>query len=54
MNGRLIKNLFDGCLNKGEFQIQWDVNVDAVTCGVYFLKVTGEGFSRSRQIIVVK
>jgi hypothetical protein len=52
--GKLIKNLFEGHLNKGEHQIQWDLNKDAVKDGVYFLNLTGENFSRYCKLIVMK
>lgn len=54
ITGKLIKNLFDGPLNKGEHQINWNLNDDAVEGGVYYLNLTGENFSRSCKIVVVK
>jgi hypothetical protein len=54
IKGKLIKNLFDGPLNKGEHKINWDVNDDAAEGGVYFLKLTGENFSRICKLVVVK
>jgi flagellar hook assembly protein FlgD len=54
ITGKLIKDLFNGILNKGEHQLKWDVNGDKVKSGVYFLKVTGDNFSRSCKLVVVK
>lgn len=54
INGKLIKNLFDGRLNMGENQIKWDINSDAVNSGVYLLRVTGDSFAQSSKIVVVK
>jgi len=51
--GRIIKNLFNGYLIKGEHQINWDVNDDAVKGGVYFLNITGANYSRSCKLVVV-
>ena len=52
--GRLIKNLFDGHLIPGEHQINWDASRDAVDSGVYFLRLTGENFSRTYKLVVLK
>lgn len=54
IRGELIKNLFKGPLNMGEHQIIWDVNDDAIEGGLYFLNLTGENFSRSCKLVVVK
>ncbi len=54
ITGRLIQNLFDGYLNTGKHQINWDINAAAVKDGVYFLKLTGENFSRSYKLIAAK
>jgi hypothetical protein len=54
ITGKLIKNLFNGPLNTGEHQIDWDVNDEAVEGGVYILNLTGETDSRSCKLIVVK
>jgi hypothetical protein len=52
--GKLIKTLFTGPLNKGEHQLSWNVNNDAVENGLYFLKLISENMSRSIKIVVVK
>jgi hypothetical protein len=54
ITGRLIENLFNGTLKTGEHKINWDVNSDAVKGGVYFLNISGENFSQSRKLVVVK
>ena len=54
IRGRFTKNLFDGPLNRGEHQIKWTLNDDAVEGGVYFLNLTGENFSRSCKLVIVK
>ena len=54
INGRLIKNLFNGPLDKGEHQIKWIVNDDEVGDGVYFLNLTGDNFSRTCKLVVAK
>ena len=54
ITGRLIRNLFDGHLNKGEHQLNWDVSDAAVESGLYFLNLTSENFSRSCKLVVVK
>jgi hypothetical protein len=52
--GNLVKRLFEGHLNTGEHQINWNINDDAVEGGVYFLNLAGENFSRSYKLVVVK
>jgi len=54
ITGRLIKNFFDGHLNAGAHKINWDVNDDVVEGGVYILRITGENFSRSCKVVVMK
>ncbi len=54
MKGILIKNLFDGISDTGEFQINWDVNNDEVINGVYYLKITGMSFTQTFKLVVVK
>jgi hypothetical protein len=54
ITGRLIKTLFDGHLNTGEHQINWDINDDPVEGSLYFLKLTGKNFSRSCKLVLVK
>jgi len=54
ITGRVVKRLFDGPLNTGQHQINWDVNNDTIRSGVYFLKMTGEHYSRSCKLVVVK
>lgn len=52
LTGRLIKNIFDGCLNKGEHKLIWETV--AISGGAYFLKLTSENFSRSCKLVLVK
>ena len=52
--GRLVKDLFNGVVSKGEHQLNWDENSDAVESGVYFLNVRGANFSRTSKLVVVK
>jgi len=54
MTGRFIRNLFDGTLNTGEHQIKWDINDGAIEGGLFLLNISGENFSRSGKIIVLK
>lgn len=54
ITGKLIKNLLKGHLDMGEHQIRWDVHNDAVKGGMYILNVTGENYSRSCKLVVVK
>ena len=54
ISGNLIKNLFEGSLDTGEHQINWNVNDDAVEGGVYILNMAGEDFSRSYKLVVVE
>jgi hypothetical protein len=54
ITGKLTKNLFDGALNTGEYKINWDVNNDEYSNGVYYLKITGESFSRTYKLGVAK
>ena len=54
VTGRVIKNLFDGRLNAGNHQFRWNTNDDVAESGVYFLRITGENFSRYCKLLVVK
>jgi hypothetical protein len=54
ITGRLIKHLFDGSLSSGEHQMNWDVHDDAVSSGVYVLRLAGENFSRTCKLLVLR
>lgn len=54
ITGRFIKNLFTGSLGNGNHQVDWDVSTDAVINGLYLLRITGDNFSNSYELAVVK
>ena len=54
INGRLIKNVFDGHLDRGKHQVNRIVNDDEIPDGVYFLNLAGDNFSSSCKLVVVK
>ncbi len=55
ITGRLIKNLIIGNLNPGEHQLKWNVaDENKIDDGVYLLNITGESFSQSCKLVVVK
>lgn len=57
VNGRLVRSLVNGALEPGENTVEWDglngTGVPAAT-GVYFYRLTGPGFARTRKMILLK
>jgi Secretion system C-terminal sorting domain len=53
--GRLILNLLDRNLDVGVHQIEWNINENGVANeGVYYLNVSGESFTTSCKLVVVR
>jgi hypothetical protein len=53
LSGKLIKNLFNGDLSTGEYQISCDLN-DGIESGIYFLNLTGDRFVISYKLVLLK
>jgi len=54
LTGRVINTLFDGYSNSGSHQIIWDIDNGNIETGIYFLNLSGDGFSHSYKLVVVK
>lgn len=57
INGSLIRELFDGNLNAGEYQIVWDgknSNDNFVATGTYFYQLTVNDFVQTKKMILLK
>ena len=54
ISGKLIEKLFDGHANTGQNQVKWILNDNSEKSGMYYLKVTGENFSRTCKLVVMK
>jgi hypothetical protein len=54
IDGRLIRNLYDGNVIPGRHAVQWDghdANGNRVACGVYFYRVTYEGRTITKKMV---
>jgi len=49
---RLVKTVFGGQLVQGIHQITWNLNSSVVADGVYFLRFSGNNFSKTSKLIV--
>ena len=54
ITGRLVKNLFDGNVNPGNHQIEWNVTDGGIDNGIYLLNFNGNGFSISQKVVILK
>lgn len=57
VNGRLVRTLVNGPLPPGQKTVAWDGLNDAgisVTTGMYFYRLTGPGFVRTRKMMLLK
>lgn len=54
ITGQLICDLFEGELQAGDHQLQWNAGRDAIAGGLYFLKLSDEKFSSTFKIVVAK
>jgi hypothetical protein len=57
LNGKKILTLFDGRMSVGIRQIPWDGNDEnniRVASGIYIFKVSGEGKSKSKSMLLIK
>jgi hypothetical protein len=50
--GNLIKNLFEGYLNAGEYKVTWDAG--NYPSGTYFYKITAPEFSTTKKMVLIK
>jgi len=50
--GQLVKALVSGHHQAGVHTVQWDAS--KVTPGVYFCRLSAGGFSRTRQVVVLR
>lgn len=54
LSGRLISNVYNGSLGSGEHKLNIDIADTGVEGGIYFLLLTGEHFTESHKLAVVK
>jgi flagellar hook assembly protein FlgD len=57
IDGSLIRTLFRGQLAAGRHEYSWNGrngSGNAVSAGLYFLRIQGAGFDETRKIVVVK
>jgi hypothetical protein len=57
VNGRLIKTLADAQMQQGAHQLIWnakDEKGNAVTVGIYFLRMQSENYTGTKKLVVVK
>ena len=57
ISGRLVKNLLNTTLAAGLHTVSWQAlenNNHAVSSGVYFIKLSGESATQTRQVILLK
>lgn len=54
ITGQLICDLFEGELQAGDHQLQWNAGSDAIAGGLYFLKLSDEKFSSAFKMVVAK
>ena len=54
ITGQLICDLFEGELQAGDHQLQWNAGRDAIAGGLYFLKLSDEKFSSAFKMVVAK
>jgi hypothetical protein len=52
INGQLVSRIFDGNMNAGKHSITWSGN--NLSSGVYFYKLTTNGFSDTKKMLLVK
>ncbi|MCC7157937.1 MAG: agmatine deiminase family protein [Ignavibacteria bacterium] len=52
ITGREILKIIDAKLNSGKYSYVW--NAERYSSGVYFYKLTGEGFNRTRKMLMIK
>ena len=55
--GRLVKTLIDGVQSEGEQSTTWNGLNDGgqqVATGVYFYRLTAQGFSQTRRMVLLK
>ena len=53
LTGRCIKTLFDGPINPGEHQINWEVK-ETIESGLYLIHIFGDDFFQSEKTLVIK
>jgi flagellar hook assembly protein FlgD len=57
VNGRLVKELWDGSLPQGTSSLEWNGVSEGgvfVASGVYFLKIQSRGFSETTKLVVLR
>ena len=57
ITGRLVKTLIDAAYSEGSYKVVWDAIDDhsnRVASGIYFVRLSGEQATQTRQIILLK
>lgn len=52
INGQLVKPLISGQLSAGTHKINWNIN--SMSSGIYFYRITAENFSATKKMVVLK
>jgi hypothetical protein len=52
INGKLVSKIFDGNMNSGKHSITWSGN--NIASGVYFCKLTTDGFEDTKKMLLIK
>ena len=52
-SGKIIMNLFDGTLIKGEHRITLDITNNQIGNGIYFIQVSGPNFFHCFKLVVL-
>jgi hypothetical protein len=50
--GREVSTLFNGPLNPGSYEIEWDAS--NYPSGVYFYRMETDGFSETKRMVLIK
>ena len=52
INGRVVKELINGYLQKGNLEITF--NNKGLTSGIYFIRIVGEGIQHTSKVVLLK
>jgi len=52
ITGRVVENLVNESLNAGEYVVNWNANNNS--SGVYFYRITANGYSETKKMSLIK
>ena len=52
VGGQVVERIFSGQMNEGAHSITWDAS--KYSSGVYFYKLTSDGFTDTKKMILIK